>query len=72
MMLCNSVSRYHVATAAVRAGALHNARVAIVAHEMASHIMHLAAKDKEYIYREGEGKPMLLKSILRNCGLTAY
>lgn len=59
MMLCNNVSRYHVAAAAVRAAALHNAKVAIKAHETASYIMHLAAKDKEYIYREGRGKPTL-------------
>lgn len=59
MMLCNRVSRYHVAAVAVRAAALHNAKVAVEAHEMASHIMHLAEKDKEYIYREGQGKSML-------------
>jgi xylulose-5-phosphate/fructose-6-phosphate phosphoketolase len=70
MMLCNRVSRYHVATVAVRAAALHNAKVAIEAHEMASHIMHLAEKDKEYIYREGQGKSMLPKSMLWiNCSL---
>jgi len=54
MMLCNRVSRYHVATDAVRAAALYNAKVTILAHEMASYIMHLAEKDKEYIYREGQ------------------
>jgi xylulose-5-phosphate/fructose-6-phosphate phosphoketolase len=53
MMLCNDVSRYHVAAGAVRAAALHNAKVAVVAHEMASHFMHLAETDKKYIYREG-------------------
>ena len=58
MMLCNRVSRYHVATDAVRAAALYNAKVTILAHEMASHIMHLAEKDKEYIYRVGQGKSM--------------
>lgn len=57
MMLCNSVSRYHVAAAGVRGAALHNAEVASEAHEMVSRIMHLAAKDKEYIYCEGRGKP---------------
>lgn len=55
-MLCNDVSRYHVAAGAVRAAALHNAKVAVVAHEMASHFMHLAETDKKYIYREGRGK----------------
>ena len=57
MMLCNHVSRYDVAASAVRGAALHNAKVATKAHEMASYIMHLATKDKEYIYREGRGKP---------------
>lgn len=57
MMLCNNVSRYHMAATAVRAGAFHNTKVATEAHEIASHIMHLAVKDKEYIYREGRGKP---------------
>jgi len=53
MMLCNHVSRYDVAAAAVRAGASHNAKVAIDSHEMASHIMHLAETDKKYIYHQG-------------------
>ena len=56
MMLCNHVSRYHVAAAAVRAGAVHNSKVATEAHELASYIMHLAAQDKAYIYREARGK----------------
>ncbi|KIJ62782.1 hypothetical protein HYDPIDRAFT_41494 [Hydnomerulius pinastri MD-312] len=53
MMLCNHVSRYHVAAAAVRAGALFNQKVSIEAHEKASFIMHLAQKDREYIQRDG-------------------
>ncbi|KAF9237663.1 XFP N-terminal domain-containing protein [Melanogaster broomeanus] len=53
MLLCNNVSRYHVAASAVRGGALFNAKVSTEAHELASYIMHLAQKDKEYIYREG-------------------
>ncbi|KIJ14307.1 hypothetical protein PAXINDRAFT_176841 [Paxillus involutus ATCC 200175] len=54
MLLCNHVSRYHVAAAAVRAGALFNAVVSTEAHLNASYLMHLAQKDKEYIYREGQ------------------
>ncbi|KAH7884704.1 XFP N-terminal domain-containing protein [Phlebopus sp. FC_14] len=53
MMLCNHVSRYHVAAAAVRAGALFNPKVSTEAHEIASYVVHLAQKAKEYIYREG-------------------
>ncbi|KAG9315301.1 putative phosphoketolase [Chiua virens] len=53
MMLCNHVSRYHVAAAAVRAGALFNAKVASEAHELATYIMHLIAQDKKYILHEG-------------------
>ncbi|KAF8135032.1 XFP N-terminal domain-containing protein [Boletus edulis] len=53
MMLCNHVSRYDLAAAAVRAGASHNATVAVESHEMASYIMHLAETDKKYIYQEG-------------------
>lgn len=71
MMLCNHVSRYDVAAAAVRAAATQNAKVAIAAHEISSYIMHLAAVDKKYIYREGRGKSMS-KSMLHNCGLTAH
>ncbi|KAI6025181.1 XFP N-terminal domain-containing protein [Pisolithus microcarpus] len=53
MMLCNGTSRYHLAAAAVRAGALFNSKVSCVAHEAASFFMHRAAKDKEYIYVHG-------------------
>ncbi|KAF8442369.1 phosphoketolase [Boletus edulis BED1] len=53
MMLCNQVSRYDVAAAAIRAGEFYNPKVAIVAHEMASYVTHLAQMDKKYIYREG-------------------
>ena len=68
-MLCNHVSRYDVAAAAVRAGASHNPKVAIEAHQMSSYIMHLAALDKQYIYREGRGK-FMTECILPSCGLT--
>ena len=55
-MLCNDVSRYHVAAMAVRQGGLHNAKVQPIAHELATLFMHMAQKDKEYIYRHGEGE----------------
>jgi len=54
MMLCNKTSRYHVAAAAIRAGAFRNPAVSIDAHEMASYVMHLAQKDKDYIYANGK------------------
>ncbi|KAI5989622.1 XFP N-terminal domain-containing protein [Pisolithus orientalis] len=53
MMLCNGTSRYHLAAAAVRAGALFNSKVSCVAHQVASYLMHRAAKDKEFIYTHG-------------------
>ncbi|KAI6157830.1 XFP N-terminal domain-containing protein [Pisolithus tinctorius] len=53
MMLCNGTSRYHLAAAAVRAGALFNSKVSRVAHQVASYLMHCAAKDKEFIYAHG-------------------
>jgi len=56
MMLCNHTSRYHVAAAAIRAGALHNAQVALDAHELASYVMHLAQKEKEFIYANGQDR----------------
>jgi len=56
MMLCNGTSRYHIAAAAVRAGAPFNTKVSTVAHEVASYLLHLASKDKDYIYTNGQGK----------------
>jgi xylulose-5-phosphate/fructose-6-phosphate phosphoketolase len=56
MMLCNHTSRFHVAAAAVRGGALSNPKVAVTAHEHESLIKHLAAKEKEYIYAHGKGR----------------
>jgi xylulose-5-phosphate/fructose-6-phosphate phosphoketolase len=55
MMLLNHTSRYHVAATAVKDAAVHNSRIAVHAHERVSHIMHLAAKDTEYIYANGKG-----------------
>lgn len=56
MMLCNHTSRYHVAAAAVRAGAPFNPKVSLEAHEKASYIMHLAQKDRDYIFANGQGE----------------
>lgn len=56
MMLCNHTSRYHVAAAAIKGGALHNQKVASVAHEKESYVMHLATKEREYIYANGKGE----------------
>lgn len=60
MMLCNHTSRYHVAAAAVRGGALRNPRVAVDAHALASFFMHLAQKDREYILQNGKGACTLI------------
>jgi len=55
-MLCNKTSRYDVAAAAVRGGALHNPEVSVDSHEIASYIMHLKQKDREYIYANGKDR----------------
>jgi xylulose-5-phosphate/fructose-6-phosphate phosphoketolase len=56
MMLCNHTSRYDVAAAAVRGGALHNARVSVSSHEIASYVMHLKQKDRDYILANGKDR----------------
>lgn len=56
MMLCNRTSRFDVAIAAIRGGALHNPKVAVDAHQAESYIKHLAQKEKEYIYAHGKGQ----------------
>jgi xylulose-5-phosphate/fructose-6-phosphate phosphoketolase len=56
MMLCNHTSRYHVAAAAIRAGAFFNPKVSTEAQAKAAYIMHMAAKDKEFIYAHGKGE----------------
>jgi xylulose-5-phosphate/fructose-6-phosphate phosphoketolase len=55
MMLCNNTSRFDVAAAAVRGGALHNPQVAVDSHTLASYIKHLAQKERDYIYANGKG-----------------
>ncbi|KAJ7672138.1 phosphoketolase [Mycena polygramma] len=54
MMLCNHTSRYDVAVAAIRGGALSNPKVAVTAHEDASYIKHLAQKERDYILANGK------------------
>jgi xylulose-5-phosphate/fructose-6-phosphate phosphoketolase len=61
MMLDNHTSRYHIAAAAVRGGALFNPKVQVVAHLRAAEYMHMAQKDKSYIYSHGSG--MLFKTF---------
>lgn len=56
MMLLNRVSRFHVAHRALSAGALVNPKVAVVAHEKKSYLMHLAEKEKEYAYENDVGQ----------------
>ncbi|KAK0500499.1 phosphoketolase [Armillaria luteobubalina] len=57
MMLANRTSRYHIAQAAVRGGALTNPKVAVSAHEIESYFKHLAQKEKDYIYANGQDRP---------------
>ncbi|KAK7032816.1 putative phosphoketolase [Favolaschia claudopus] len=54
MMLCNHTSRFDVAAAAIRGGALSNPKVAVNAHGHESFIKHLAVKERDYIYRHGK------------------
>ena len=56
MMLLNGTSRYDVAQAAVRGGALSNPDVQVKAHEVVSYLKHLEEKDREYIYKNGAGE----------------
>jgi hypothetical protein len=55
MMLCNQVSRYDVAIAAIAGGARTNPRVAADAHVLISYFKHRARLDKKYIYENGKG-----------------
>lgn len=58
-MLCNHTSRFDVAIAAIRGGAAHNPRVAVVAHEAESYIKHMAQKERAYIYQHGKGQVVM-------------
>lgn len=63
MMLSNSVSRFHVAAAAVRGGALVNKRVAVDAQKLVSDFMHRAQKSREYLLENGQGSFHFLISL---------
>jgi len=54
MMLCNFTSRFHVAATAVRRGALHNPKVAVDAQQLDAQLLHLAAKEREWILANGK------------------
>jgi len=54
MMLCNRTSRFDVAIAAIHGGAEFNPKIAISAHELESSIKHMARKEREYIYKNGQ------------------
>jgi xylulose-5-phosphate/fructose-6-phosphate phosphoketolase len=65
MMLLNRVSRFHVASRAISAGALVNAKVATVAHQKKTYLMHLAEKEKEFAYANDIGKLYKLTIVIR-------
>ncbi|KAJ7593396.1 phosphoketolase [Mycena floridula] len=62
MMLSNQTSRYDVAVAAIRGGALHNSRLAVSAHSTESYIKHLRQKTKDYILANGQDPPNMFDS----------
>lgn len=64
MLLANHTSRFDVAMTAIRGGARFNARVAVDAHETESYIKHLAQKERDYIYKHGEGTLLSLYSSI--------
>ena len=57
MVLCNQTSLYDVAIAAIAGGAQTNPCVAVNAHTLISYFKHRARLDKEYICKNGKGKP---------------
>jgi xylulose-5-phosphate/fructose-6-phosphate phosphoketolase len=63
MMLCNRTSRFDVAIAAIRGGAEFNPKIAISAHELESSIKHMAQKEREYIYKNGQGELTLFSRM---------
>ena len=56
IMLANDVSRYHVASAAIRGAALVNERVAVEAQQKVPLFMHRAQKARDYAIQHGQGK----------------
>ena len=61
-MLANHTSRFHVATAAVRAAALRNEAVAVDAHKLEAQLKHMAEKERQYIYATGKGGLFCLRA----------
>ena len=59
MMIRNCVSRYHVAEAAVRGGAIQNAKVRLDQHEILSNLRHELQKIRSYIMKQGKGMPLM-------------
>ncbi|KAI5117651.1 hypothetical protein M0805_001306 [Coniferiporia weirii] len=57
MMLCNGVSRFDVAAAAVRKGAILNEKVAVDAQNKISDFMHRAQIAKRYAFENGQDAP---------------
>ncbi|KAG1805057.1 XFP N-terminal domain-containing protein [Suillus plorans] len=53
MMLCNHTSRYHVAAAAIRAGARFNANFSKDPEAEANALMDMAKEDTKYIFAHG-------------------
>lgn len=54
MMLRNRVSRYHVAEAAIKGGAIRNEKIRLDMHETLSSIRHDLVKVQEYILANGQ------------------
>ncbi len=55
MMLCNHVSRYHVAEAAIKGAAQGVEKISIDMHEILSGIRHDISKTREFIFAYGKG-----------------
>ena len=64
MMLRNSVSRYHVAEAAIKGASGWNEKVKLNMHEMLSTVRHKAQKTHEYIMKTNKGMPLPMCSIV--------
>lgn len=55
MMLRNGVSRYHVAIAAIRGGAVRNETIRLNMHEIISNLDHQIKKTRDYIMETSKG-----------------
>lgn len=54
MMLRNRVSRYHVAEAAIKGGAIHNKEVRLDMHETLSNLRHALSKVQQQVMETGK------------------